>query len=152
MRSLGLVDTQTLTFLFTDVEGSAAMAQRLGDAYAGLLADHHQLIRAGLAAHGGQEIDTQDDGVFAAFTSPGACAGAAVQIQRAFASHPWPADGEVRVRIGIHSGESSRTAVGLVGWNAPWAARIAAVAHGGQVVVSAAAAGCCAIACRPGWG
>jgi len=67
------VATQTLTYLFADIEGSAAMSQRLGDAYAGVLADHHRLIRAGLAAHGGDEVAAQGDGVFAVFASPRAC-------------------------------------------------------------------------------
>jgi predicted ATPase/class 3 adenylate cyclase/DNA-binding CsgD family transcriptional regulator len=141
MRSLELVATQTHTFLFTDIEGSTAMLQRLGDAYAGVLADHHRLIRAGLSAHGGEEIVTQGDGFFAVFASPRACADAAVQMQRALVSHAWPAGERVPVRMGIHSGEASQTAAGLVGLEVNRAARITAVAHGGQVVVSAVAAG-----------
>ena len=141
MRSLGLVATQTLTFLFTDIEGSTAMVQRLGDAWAGVLADHHRLIRESLAAHDGEEVVSQGDGVFAVFASPRACAGAAIQMQRALASHAWPAGERVQVRMGIHSGEASRTAAGLTGLEVHRAARIAAVARGGQVVVSAAAAG-----------
>ena len=141
MRSLGLVATQKLTFLFADIEGSAAVWQRLGDAYAAVLADHHRLIRAGLAAHGGEEVGTRGDEVLAVFASPRACADAAVQVQRALVSHEWPAGERVRARMGIHSGEASRTAAGLAGVEARRAARIAAVAHGGQVVVSAAAAG-----------
>jgi predicted ATPase/class 3 adenylate cyclase/DNA-binding CsgD family transcriptional regulator len=141
MRSLELVATKTHTFLFTDIEASTAMLQRLGDAYAGVLADHHRLIRAGLTAHGGEEIATQGDGFFAVFATPRACADAAVQMQRALASHAWPAGERVPVRMGIHSGEASQTAAGLVGLEVNRAARITAVAHGGQVVVSAAAAG-----------
>ena len=83
--------TQTLTFLFTDIEGSAAMGQRMGDAYAGVLAGHHRLIRAGLAEYGGEEVVTRGDGVFAVFGSPRACADAAVQVQRALVLHAWPA-------------------------------------------------------------
>jgi class 3 adenylate cyclase len=132
--------TQTLTFLFTDSEGSTALRRRLGDGYGEVLAAHHWLIRSGLAAHGGKEIDTQGDAFFAVFTSPSACVAAAIEMQRAFASHPWPAGGEVRVRMGIHSGEASETAAGLIGLAVHRAARIAAVAHGGQIVVSAATA------------
>jgi len=132
--------TQTLTFLLTDIEGSTVLLQRLGEAYAQVLADHHQLIRAGLAAHGGEEIDTQGDAFLAVFTSPSACAAAAIEMQRAFLSHPWPAGQAVRVRMGIHSGEAAETAAGLVGLGLHRAARIAAVAHGGQIVVSAATA------------
>ena len=106
---------QTLTFLFTDIEGSTAMLLRLGDAYAQVLADHHQLVRAALAAHGGKEIDTQGDAFFAVFTSPSACAAAAIEMQRALVSHPWPAGERVQVRMGVHSGEASETPAGLVG-------------------------------------
>jgi class 3 adenylate cyclase len=101
------VATQTLTFLFTDIEGSTAMAGRLGDAWAGVLADHHRLIRAALAAHDGEEVASQGDGVFAVFASPRACVDAAIGMQRALGSHPWPAGERVPVRMGIHSGEAS---------------------------------------------
>jgi class 3 adenylate cyclase len=141
MKSLGLVATQTLTFLFTDIEGSTAMVRRLGDAWPAVLADHHRLIRAAFAAHGGEEVVTQGDGVFAVFTSPRACVDAAIQMQRELVSHAWPAGESVRVRMGIHSGEATQTAAGLAGLEVHRAARIAAVAHGGQVTVSAAATG-----------
>ena len=113
--SLGLLATQTLTFLFTDIEGSTALLARLGDGYAQVLADHHRLIRASLAAHGGKEVDTQGDAFFAVFSSPSACVAAAVEMQRAFLSHSWPAGERVRVRMGVHSGEASQTEAGLVG-------------------------------------
>jgi predicted ATPase/class 3 adenylate cyclase len=132
--------TQTLTFFFTDIEGSTALLQRLGETYAEVLTAHHGLIRAGLAAHGGKEIDTQGDAFFAVFTSPRACVAAAIEMQRAFVSHPWPAGEAIRVRMGAHSGEASETAAGLVGLDVHRAARIAAVAYGGQVVVSATTA------------
>ena len=74
-RSPRLMATPTLTFLFTDIEASTAMVQRLGDAWAGVLADHHRLIRAGVTAHGGEEVITPGDGVFAVFASPRACCG-----------------------------------------------------------------------------
>ena len=131
---------QTLTFLFTDIEGSTAMLQRLGDAYAQVLADHHRLIREALAVHDGKEIDTQGDAFFAVFSSASACVSAAIKMQRAFIAHAWPAGGAVRVRMGIHSGEASRTVAGLVGLDVHRAARIAAAAHGGQIVLSATTA------------
>jgi predicted ATPase/class 3 adenylate cyclase len=134
------VATQTLTLLFTDIEGSTVMLQRLGDAYAQVLADHHRLVRSGLAAHHGREIDTQGDAFFAVFSSPSACVAAVTEMQRALISHSWPAGESVRVRMGVHSGEVSETAVGLVGLEVHRAARIAAVAHGGQVVLSSATA------------
>ncbi|MGD0684400.1 MAG: adenylate/guanylate cyclase domain-containing protein [Streptosporangiaceae bacterium] len=132
--------TQTFTFLFTDIEGSTAMLRNLGDAYAEILADHHRIIRAALAARGGREIDTQGDAFFAVFTSPSACAAAAIEMQRAFISWPWPAGAAVRVRMGIHSGEAAETPAGMVGLEVHRAARVAAVAHGGQVAVSDATA------------
>ena len=135
-----LLATQTLTFLFTDIEGSTAMLRRLGEMYAQVLTGHHRLIRAALAAHGGKEIDTQGDAFFAVFTSPGACAAAAIEMQRALFTYSWPAGEGLRVRMGVHSGEASETAVGLVGLDVHRGARIAAVAHGGQIVLSAATA------------
>jgi predicted ATPase/class 3 adenylate cyclase len=131
---------QTLTFLFTDIEGSTAMLQRLGGSYAEVLVGHHEIIRSGLAAHHGREVDTQGDAFFAVFAAPSACVAAAVEMQRALSAHHWPADYPVRVRMGIHSGEAAQTPVGLVGLEVHRAARIAAVAHGGQIVLSAAAA------------
>ncbi|MGA8456242.1 MAG: adenylate/guanylate cyclase domain-containing protein, partial [Streptosporangiaceae bacterium] len=131
---------QTLTFLFTDIEGSTAMLQRLGGSYAEVLVGHHEIIRSGLAAHHGREVDTQGDAFFAVFAAPSACVAAAVEMQRALSAHRWPADYPVRVRMGIHSGEAAQTPVGLVGLEVHRAARIAAVAHGGQIVLSAAAA------------
>jgi predicted ATPase/class 3 adenylate cyclase len=132
--------TQTLTFLFTDIEGSTAMLQRLGPAYAEVLTGHHEVIRASLAAHGGKEVDTQGDAFFAVFTSPAACVAAAVQMQQALASYSWPAGETLRVRMGMHSGEALETPVGLIGIEIHRGARIAAVAHGGQVLLSAATA------------
>ena len=132
--------TQTLTFLFTDIEGSTALLQRLGPAYAEALADHHELIRAAIAAHEGREIDTQGDGFFVVFSSPSACVAAAIQMQRTLVSHSWPACAGVRVRMGIHTGEATQTAVGFIGLDVHRAARIAAVGHGGQIVLSATVA------------
>src|SRR5437764_14548850 len=107
---------QTLTFLFTDIEGSTAMLQRLGDGYAQVLADHHRLIRDVLAAHDGKEVDTQGDAFFAVCSSARTCVSAAIAMQRELAGHASPVGEAVRVRMGIHSGEASRTAAGLVGF------------------------------------
>ena len=135
-----VIPAQTLTFLFTDIEGSTGLLQRLGAAYAVVLADHHRIIRAGLAAHGGREVDTQGDAFFAVFTSASGGVTAAIEMQRAIAGHHWPGGRPVRVRMGIHSGEAAQTDVGLVGLDVHRAARIAGVAHGGQIVLSAATA------------
>jgi predicted ATPase/class 3 adenylate cyclase len=135
------LSTETLAFLFTDIEGSTALLQRIGDeVYSGLLADHHEIIRSGLAAYAGREVGTAGDGVFAVFSSPRACVAAVVEIQRSLVAHEWPARAEVRVRMGVHVGEASETdLVGFAGLEVHRAARVAAVAHGGQVVLSAAA-------------
>jgi hypothetical protein len=99
------VVVETLTFLFTDIEGSTALLGRLGDDdYARVLAGHHALIRSALAAHAGPEIDTQGDTFFAVFSSPRACVAAVLQMQEAFAAYGWPGGERVRVRMGSIAG------------------------------------------------
>jgi predicted ATPase len=126
----------TVTFLFSDVESSTKLLEALGPAaYAAALADHRRLLRAAFAAHAGVEVDTQGDAFFVAFpTAPGAVA-AAADAQAALAGGP------IRVRMGIHTGTPLLTDEGYVGPDVHRAARIAAVGHGGQVLVSAATAG-----------
>jgi class 3 adenylate cyclase len=142
---------ETFTFLFTDIEGSTALVRRLGEGlYAQLLADHDSLIRSGLAAHDGKEVDTQGDAFFAVFSSPRACVAAVIEMQRALEAHAWPAREHVRVRMGIHTGEASRTATGLVGLEVHRAARVAAVGYGGQVLLSETAAALVHDALPPG--
>ncbi len=92
---------ETFTFLFTDIEGSTALLRRLREGpYAQALADHRSLIRSGLTAHRGREVDTQGDGLFAVFSSPSACLAAVIDLQKALESHAWPAGEHVRVRMG----------------------------------------------------
>ena len=135
------VYVETLTFLFTDIEGSTALLGRLGDGgYAQLLAGHHALVRSALAAHGGREVDTQGDAFFAVFSSPRGCVAAAVQMQQAIAAQAWPGGEQVRVRMGIHCGEAAQTVTGVVGLEVHRAARVAAAGYGGQVLVSEGAA------------
>jgi predicted ATPase/class 3 adenylate cyclase len=132
---------ETFTFLFTDIEGSTALVRRLGEGlYAQLLADHHSLIRSGLAVHDGSEVDTQGDAFFAVFSSARACVAAVMEMQRALEAHAWPAGEHVRVRMGVHTGEASKTATGFVGLDVHRAARVAAVGYGGQVLLSETAA------------
>jgi predicted ATPase len=118
------------------------MLRRLGDdVYAKVLTDHHQIVRDELIKHGGKEEGTLGDAFFAVFTSPSACISAALSIQRNLATHYWP-DGEIlRVRMGIHTGEASENSTGLVGYEIHRAARIAAVGHGGQILLSSSSAG-----------
>jgi predicted ATPase len=101
------------------------------------MADHHRIIRTSLNAHGGDERGTEGDAFFATFTSPSACVAAAAQMQRSLAGHRWPDDEQMRVRMGIHTGEALTASTGLVGFQVHRAARIAAASHGGQVVLSA---------------
>jgi predicted ATPase/class 3 adenylate cyclase len=132
---------ETFTFLFTDIEGSTVLLRRLRESlYTQVLADHRSLIRSGLAAHGGREVDTQGDGLFAVFSSPSACLAAVIDMQQALETHAWPAGEHVRVRMGIHTGEASKTVSGLVGLDVHRAARVAAVGYGGQVLLSETAA------------
>jgi class 3 adenylate cyclase/tetratricopeptide (TPR) repeat protein len=139
------------TFLFTDIEGSTALLGRVGQGvYERVLSDHHAIIRSGLAGHGGREVNTQGDGFFAVFFSPAACAAAVIQMQQALESHAWPAGERVRVRMGVHTGEAAETAAGLVGLDVHRAARVAAAGHGGQVLVSEAAAALLGGALPPG--
>ncbi|HEV2258448.1 MAG TPA: adenylate/guanylate cyclase domain-containing protein [Streptosporangiaceae bacterium] len=131
---------ETFTFLFTDIEGSTALLRRLREGlYAQVLADHRSLIRSGLAAHDGREVDTQGDGLFAVFSSPSACLAAVIDMQKTLETHAWPGGEHVRVRMGIHTGEASRTVTGLVGLDVHRAARVAAVGYGGQVLLSESA-------------
>jgi predicted ATPase/class 3 adenylate cyclase len=142
---------ETFTFLFTDIEGSTALVRRLGEGlYAQLLADHNSLIRSGLAAHDGKEVDTQGDGFFAVFSSPRACVAAVMEMQRALEAHAWPAGEHVRVRMGVHTGEAAKTATGLVGLDVHRAARVAAVGYGGQVLLSETTAALVRDALPPG--
>jgi len=116
--------------------------RRLGDdIYARVLTDHHAIVRAALETHDGHEDGTQGDSFFAAFTSPTACVAAAIEMQEALARHEWPLGEQLRVRMGIHTGEVAEMSTGLVGYEVHRAARIAAVGHGGQVLLSSAAAG-----------
>jgi predicted ATPase/class 3 adenylate cyclase len=132
---------ELVTLLFTDIEGSTALLQRVGEqAYAEVLAGHHAVIRAALAGHAGVEVDTAGDGFFAVFASPRACVAAVLQMQRELGARAWPPGAEVRVRMGVHCGEADKTAAGLVGLDVHRAARVAGVAHGGQVLVSESAA------------
>jgi class 3 adenylate cyclase len=133
---------ETLTFLFTDIEGSTALLRHVGqDVYAQVLTEHHALIRSALAAHDGRELNTLGDGFFAAFPSPRQCAAAVLAMQQALEAHAWRAGECVRVRMGVHTGEGAQTAAaGMLGLDVHRAARIAAVAYGGQIVLSEAAA------------
>ena len=126
----------TVTFLFTDVEGSTRLLKHLRDHYGQALADHQAILRDAFAQHGGREIDTQGDSFFVAFRSAKDAVAAAVTGQLALADHAWPDGGEFRVRMGIHTGEPTVGKERYVGLGVHRAARVCAAGHGGQVLLS----------------
>ena len=126
----------TVTFVFSDVAGSTALVKRLGDGYGGVLAEHRRLVRETFAEHGGIEIDTQGDAFFFAFARARDAVAAAVAAQRAHAEHAWPDGAEVRVRMGLHTGEPALGEEGYHGLDVVRAARLSAVGGGGHVVLS----------------
>ncbi len=128
--------TGTVTFLFTDVEGSTRLLQQLREGYADVLAAHARIIRSAIDEFGGHEIDTQGDSFFAAFPRARDAVGAAVAIQRALSAEPWPDGASVRVRMGIHTGEPLVGGERYVGMGVNRGARICAAGHGGQVLLS----------------
>jgi predicted ATPase/class 3 adenylate cyclase len=128
--------TGTVTFLFTDIEGSTRLLRRLGEAYAPLQDEHASIMRDAIALGRGVEIRTEGDAFFAVFPTPSGAVRAAVTAQRGLASHPWPDGSEVRVRMGMHSGDGVLGGDDYVGIDVNRAARIAATGHGGQIVMS----------------
>jgi predicted ATPase/class 3 adenylate cyclase len=130
--------TGTVTLLFSDIEGSTRLLQKTGDAFADLLAEHRRLLREAFARHGGFEMDNEGDAFFVAFESANDAGAAAIDAQRALAEHDWPDGHEIRVRIGLHTGEPRPVDGRYVGLVVHAAARIMAAGHGGQVLVSEA--------------
>ena len=126
----------TVTLLFTDIEGSTRLIQRLGERYPAVLEEHRRLLRAAFAAYGGQEVDTPGDGFFVVFGRAVDGVAAAVDGQRALATYSWPEDGAVRVRMGLHTGEPARAGGSYVGLDVHRAARLCAAGHGGQLLLS----------------
>jgi class 3 adenylate cyclase len=127
--------TGTVTFLFTDIEGSTGLLHEHGaEAYAEALAEHRRVIRESSAAHDGVEVDTQGDAFFFAFPTASGALAAASALTEALA------DGSIQVRVGLHTGTPLLSEEGYVGDDVHRAARIAAAGHGGQVLVSATTA------------
>jgi predicted ATPase/class 3 adenylate cyclase len=140
MAMAKVLPTGTVTFLFTDIEGSTLLLQELGDRYADVLREHGEIVRGALEREGGAELGTEGDSFFAVFASPAAAIRAVVEAQRALASHPWPDGVQVRVRMGLHTGEGTPVGSGYVGLDVHRAARIGDAGHGGQVLLSEASA------------
>jgi predicted ATPase/class 3 adenylate cyclase len=133
--------TGTVTFLFTDIEGSTGLLQTLGDRYAAVLDEHAAILRRAVAEGGGVEVSTHGDAFFVVFPSPAGAVRAAVAAQRGLASHDWSPGPPVRVRMGVHTGEGILGGDDYVGIDVHRAARITDAAHGGQVIVSDATRG-----------
>ncbi len=128
----------TVTLFFTDIEGSTRLLQNLGGGYAALLEEHRRILAACIEAQGGRLVDSQGDSCFASFPRASGAVLAAVAAQRAFAAGPWPGNAELRVRMGLHTGEPAMSGQAYVGIDVHKAARIGALAQGGQILLSEA--------------
>lgn len=130
--------TGTVTFLFTDIEGSTRLAQRTSpDGFRDLIEAHNALVGPAIAAEDGTVVRTEGDSFFAVFASAQRATAAAVAAQHAINDHAWPQDKAIRVRMGIHTGEARLGGADYIGFDVHRAARVSATAHGGQVVISA---------------
>lgn len=134
MRTL---PTGTVTFLFTDIEGSTQLVQRLGPGYRDVLERHAAIVAGAISGHDGVAVNTEGDSFFAAFPAADAAVLAAVDAQRALSEEPWPDAGAVRVRAGLHTGTAELGHDDYVGLDVHRAARISGAGHGGQVLASA---------------
>ena len=126
----------THTFLFTDIEGSTRLIQAHADTYPELLAEHRQLIAEAVLAEGGRIFGTEGDALFCVFDAPLAAVRAAADAQRRLAAHGWPEGAEIRVRMGVHTGDAIATGDDYVGLTLHEVARLMSAGHGGQVLVS----------------
>ncbi len=133
--------TGTVTFLFTDVDGSTRLLKLLGSRYGEVMAEHRRILRDIFQEHSGHEIDTQGDALFVAFSRAKDAVRGAVAAQRALAAHHWPEGADVRVRMALHTGEPEMSGEGYFGLGVHRAARICAAGHGGQILLSRSTAG-----------
>jgi predicted ATPase/class 3 adenylate cyclase len=136
---MGELPSGTITLLFSDIEGSTLLLNRLGTHWAEALSAQRSILRSCFATHGGHEMGTEGDSFFVVFASAHAALAAALEGQSRLQAHPWPDNVPVRVRMGLHTGEPQRHEDGYIGLDVHRAARIAATANGGQIVVSEAA-------------
>ncbi|HEV2902850.1 MAG TPA: adenylate/guanylate cyclase domain-containing protein [Gaiellaceae bacterium] len=126
----------TVTFLFSDIEGSTRLLEQLGDGYGEVHREHRRILRERLTEAGGREVDTQGDAFFFSFVRARDAVSGAVAAQRELATHRWPDDVEVKVRMGLHTGEPSVGEEGYLGMDVVRAARICSAGHGGQILLS----------------
>lgn len=137
---VGSAPTGTVTFLFTDIEGSTRLLDALGDGYAAALEEHRERILRAVDAGKGHRMGCEGDACFAAFARASDAIAAALAAQRALADSTWSHAGEVPVRMGLHTGEAELTSAGYVGLAVHKAARVRSAAHGRQVLLSGATA------------
>ena len=130
--------TGTVTFLFTDIEGSTRLLQQLGDRYSRVFEECRRLLRAAFQEWNGHEVDTQGDAFFVAFARATDAVSAAVDGLHALAVHSWTEDVVVRVRMGLHTGEPQLSSEGYIGIDVHHGARVMSAGHGGQVLLSQA--------------
>jgi class 3 adenylate cyclase len=126
----------TVTFLFTDIEGSTELLRKLGDRYGEVLSEQRRILRETFSEHGGREVDNQGDAFFFSFERARDAVAGAVAGQRELASHEWPEGNAVKVRMGLHTGEPAVGDEGYVGLDVVRAARICSAGHGGQILLS----------------
>ncbi|MBA2265512.1 MAG: adenylate/guanylate cyclase domain-containing protein [Chloroflexi bacterium] len=129
----------TVTLVFTDIDGSTRLLDQLGDAYATPLYDHHRLVAAAMETQGGERVDAAGDGLFFSFPTAKGALVACIEAQRSISDHQWPQEADVKVRMGLHTGEPLSAATGYVGIDVHRAARICSAAHGGQILISGTA-------------
>jgi predicted ATPase/class 3 adenylate cyclase len=128
--------TGTVTFLITDIEGSTRLLEQLGEPYRAVQDRHDAILRSAIAIGDGRELSTEGDSVFAVFATPSGALRTATTAQRNLAAGPWPEGATIRVRMGLHTGEGILGGANYLGLDVNRTARIAAAAHGGQVLVS----------------
>jgi class 3 adenylate cyclase len=136
MLAMASLPVGTVTFLFSDIEGSTRLLQRLGDRYEELLSKHRRVIRESAADASGTEIDAQGDALFFSFPRARDAVSGALAAQLRLGAERWPEGTEVKVRMGLHTGEPTLGEEGYLGLDVVRGARIASAAHGGQVLVS----------------
>jgi class 3 adenylate cyclase len=128
--------TGSVTFLLTDIEGSTALLQDLGEAYPGVLRDVRTIVRTAVRHCGGHKVDATGDEFLSVFERAASAVAAAIDLQRTMGERAWPGERDVRVRVGIHSGRPTLTDSGYVGLAVHTVARVCTVGHGGQIVVT----------------
>jgi len=128
----------TVTFLFTDIEGSTSLLRQLGESYIQVLSEHHRLLGEIFERSGGRVVDTQGDAFFVAYSRARDAVSAAIEVQGALRAHQWPQGAQLWVRMGLHSGEPAVEGGRYVGLAVHRAARISAIAQGGQILLSTA--------------